>query len=105
MNAIQELRLMISSELERMKHLLAERRDMLLSRAVRDPPLGSEVSQKVLLLLLTNLLIVMFPEFPHSITVQVLLGRLGSFYLKDYSIRRFHCSTDSKSVPQESTAQ
>lgn len=47
MNAIQELRLMISSELERMKHLLAERRDMLLSRAVRDPPLGSEVSQKM----------------------------------------------------------
>ena len=46
MNAIQELRLMISSELERMKHLLIERRDMLLA-GVSSDSLGSEVSQKV----------------------------------------------------------
>ena len=46
MNAIQELRLMISSELERMKHLLIERRDMLLA-GVSSDSLGCEVSQKV----------------------------------------------------------
>ena len=46
MNAIQDLRLMISSELERMKHLLIERRDMLLA-GVSSDSLGSEVSQKV----------------------------------------------------------
>ena len=46
MNAIQELRLMISSELDRMKHLLIERRDMLLA-GVSSDSLGSEVSQKV----------------------------------------------------------
>ena len=46
MNAIQELRLLISSELERMKHLLAERRSMLLAGATKDP-LGTGVSQKV----------------------------------------------------------
>ena len=46
MKAIQELRLLISSELERMKDMLAERRKMLLAGATRDP-VGSSVSQKV----------------------------------------------------------
>lgn len=45
-NAIQELRLLIGSELDRMKRLLAERRDMLLSGATSDP-VGSAVSQRV----------------------------------------------------------
>ena len=46
MKAIQELRLLVNSELERMKHLLTERRNMLLAGAARDP-VGTGVSQKV----------------------------------------------------------
>lgn len=48
-NAIQELRLLISSELERMRCLLSERRKMLLAGATRSP-VCSGVTQKVRLL-------------------------------------------------------
>ena len=48
MSAIQELRLLISSELERMKDLLSERRKMLLAGAARNP-VCSGVTQKVTL--------------------------------------------------------
>ena len=49
MNAIQELRLLITSELERMRSLLSERRKMLLAGATRSP-VCSGVTQKVTLL-------------------------------------------------------
>ncbi len=48
MNAIQELRSLISSELERMKCLLSERRKMLLAGATRNPVCHG-VTQKVAL--------------------------------------------------------
>ena len=47
-NAIQELRLLITSELERMRSLLSERRKMLLAGAARSP-VCSGVTQKVTL--------------------------------------------------------
>ena len=47
-NAIHELRLLISSELERMRCLLSERRKMLLAGATRSP-VCSGVTQKVTL--------------------------------------------------------
>ncbi|XP_020632299.1 uncharacterized protein LOC110069165 isoform X2 [Orbicella faveolata] len=45
-NAIHELRLLISSELERMRYLLSERRKMLLAGATRSP-VCSGVTQKM----------------------------------------------------------
>lgn len=51
MNAIKELRLMISSELERMKFLLSERRRMLLA-GVAKGPVCFGVSQQVRLIFL-----------------------------------------------------
>ena len=49
MNAIKELRVMISSELERMKFLLSERRRMLLA-GVAKGPVCFGVSQQVRLI-------------------------------------------------------
>ena len=46
-NAIQELRVLITSELERMRSLLSERKKMLLAGAARSP-VCSGVTQKVM---------------------------------------------------------